>query len=257
MTLIASSQRSKGLQDMRWLRLSVIAGLLLPGAAMAADMPGLVPPPVAAPPAQILPSPANAAWYLRGDLGYYWGRMDGAQSAPGFANPSGNDLGNSITGGVGVGVKTRWLRTDVTLDYTAMKYTGTVATPGDTTAKVSAITALFNGYLDLGSWYGLTPYVGAGAGVSDLRTYDYTSTAAPPFAGGLSHTQWKFAWALMGGVGYTVAPNILVDLGYRYMDFGDVTTASDASGAMILKNLAAHEVRVGVRWSFDDSTSYR
>ena len=54
MTLIASSQRSKGLQDMRWLRLSVIAGLLLPGAAMAADMPGLVPPPVAAPPAQIL-----------------------------------------------------------------------------------------------------------------------------------------------------------------------------------------------------------
>ena len=110
MTLIASSQRSKGLQDMRWLRLSVIAGLLLPGAAMAADMPGLVPPPVAAPPAQILPSPANAAWYLRGDLGYYWGRMDGAQSAPGFANPSGNDLGNSITGGVGVGVKTRWLR---------------------------------------------------------------------------------------------------------------------------------------------------
>ena len=198
MTLIASSQRSKGLQDMRWLRLSVIAGLLLPGAAMAADMPGLVPPPVAAPPAQILPSPANAAWYLRGDLGYYWGRMDGAQSAPGFANPSGNDLGSSITGGVGVGVKTRW-----------------------------------------------------------LRTYDYTSTAAPPFAGGLSHTQWKFAWALMGGVGYTVAPNILVDLGYRYMDFGDVTTASDASGAMILKNLAAHEVRVGVRWSFDDSTSYR
>lgn len=32
-------------------------------------------------------------------------------------------------------------------------------------------------------------------------------------------------------------------------NFGDVTTASDASGAMILKNLAAHEVRVGVRWS--------
>jgi hypothetical protein len=36
------------------------------------------------------------------------------------------------------------------------------------------------------------------------------------------------------------------------MDFGDVDTASDAAGAMTLKNLAAHEVRVGVRWSFDD-----
>lgn len=230
----------------------MIAGLLLPGAAMAADMPGLVPPPVTAPIAHILPSPTGLAWYLRGDLGYYWGRMDSAQSAAPFANPTTNDLGSGATGGVGVGVKSDWLRTDLTVDYTGMKYTGTVATPGDTTAKVTAITALFNGYLDLGSWYGLTPYVGAGAGVSNLRTYDYASTAAPPFTGGLSHTQWKFAWALMGGVAYAVAPNILVDLGYRYMDFGDVTTASDASGAMILKNLAAHEVRVGVRWSFDD-----
>lgn len=235
----------------------MIAGLLLPGAAMAADMPGLLPPPVVAPIAHILPSPSHMAWYLRGDLGYYWGRMDGAQSAAPFSSPSNNDLGSGVAGGVGVGVKSDWLRTDVTLDYTGMKYTGTVVTPGDTTAKVSAITALFNGYLDLGSWYGVTPYIGAGVGASNLRTYDYASTAAPPFTGGLSHTQWKFAWALMGGVAYTVAPNILVDLGYRYMDFGDVTTASDASGAMILKNLAAHEVRVGVRWSFDDSTIYR
>lgn len=44
----------------------------------------------------------------------------------------------------------------------------------------------------------------------------------------------------------------MVDLSYRYMNFGDVTTASDAFGAMTLKNLAAHEVRVGLRWSFDD-----
>ena len=223
----------------------MIAGLVLPGAAMAADMPGLVPPPD--PTATILPSPA--AWYLRGDLGYYRGRIDGAQSAPGFASPSSSALGDGLTGGLGLGLTTRWLRTDLTVDYAGLKYTGTVATPDDTTAKVSAITALINGYLDLGTWYGLTPYVGAGAGMSSLRAYDYASAAAPPFTGGLSHTQLKFAWALMGGVGYAVAPNILVDLGYRYIDFGDVTTASDASGAMILKNLAAHEVRVGVRWS--------
>ena len=233
-----------------------MAGLLLPGAATAADMPGSVSP-VAAPIEQTLPSSAPAAWYLRGDLGYYWGRMDGAQSAPGFANPGDNGLGDGVTGGVGVGLKAGWLRADLTVDYTGMKYTGSVAAPGDTTAKVAAVTGLFNGYLDLGTWYGLTPYVGAGAGVSDLRTYDYASTAAPPFAGGLSHTQWKFAWALMAGVGYEVTPNLLVDLGYRYMDFGDVTTASDASGAMILKNLAAHEVRVGVRWSFNDNTIIR
>ena len=111
---------------------------------------------------------------------------------------------------------------------------------------------MFNGYLDLGTWYGITPYLGAGAGVANLRTHDYSSTAAPPFASGLSHSEWKFAYAVMTGVGYSIAPNITVDAGYRYVNFGNVTTASDAFGAMTLKNLAAHEVRVGVRWSFDD-----
>ena len=56
----------------------------------------------------------------------------------------------------------------------------------------------------------------------------------------------------MAGAGYSIAPNIVLDAGYRYVNFGDVTTASDSIGAMTLKNLAAHEVRVGVRWSFDD-----
>jgi opacity protein-like surface antigen len=120
------------------------------------------------------------------------------------------------------------------------------------TAKVSAITSLFNGYLDLGTWYGLTPYIGAGGGVSYLRTFDYVSTQAPPFTAGLSNTQWKFAWALMSGAAVNLTQALAVDVNYRYLNLGDVHTASDAFGAMTLKNLAAHEVRVGVRWSFDD-----
>jgi len=238
---------------MRRLRRLAIIGILgqatvATNAATAADMPENLPPPPK--PALIVP---HGGWYVRGDLGYYWGHVDGAQSAPGFPNPTGNSLSNGFTGGAGVGYKSDWLRTDVTLDYTApMKYQGSVASPNDTSAKVSAVTALFNGYLDLGTWYRATPYIGAGAGVSYLRTTDYVSTAAPPFAGGSSNTQWRFAWAAMGGVAYAVAPNVIVDVGYRYLNLGDATTGSDAFGAMTLKNLAAHELRVGVRWSFDD-----
>jgi opacity protein-like surface antigen len=235
---------------MSWWRLCAVAGLLVSEAAIAADMPGTVmPPPDVAP--LSLPI-ARPAWYLRGDLGYYWGTMGGAQSAPGFASPTANDNGNGFIGGVGAGVKSDWLRTDVTVDYTAMKYSGTIATPGDVTAKVNAVTALFNGFLDLGSWYGVTPYLGAGAGVANLRTSDYASTVAPPFAADMSRSQWKFAWAVMGGIGYSIAPNLTIDAGYRYVNFGDVATAADSFGSMTLKNLAAHEVRVGVRWSFDD-----
>jgi opacity protein-like surface antigen len=56
----------------------------------------------------------------------------------------------------------------------------------------------------------------------------------------------------MLGAAYAVAPNTMIDVGYRYINYGDVATASDSFGAMNFKNIAAHEVHVGVRWSFDD-----
>ena len=223
-------------------------------AAVAADMPQELPPPpeIVAPP--ILDF--NTGWYLRGDLGYNWGRMQGAQSALGFSDPTDNKLNGGALAGVGAGIKTQWLRTDLTVDYSVpLKYEGSIRAPNDTTAKISAVSTLFNGYIDLGTWYNATPYLGAGAGAAYLVASDYTSTAAPPFSGDTEHKQWNFAWAVMAGVGYAVAPNLMVDVGYRYIDFGDVKTNADAFGAMTFKNIAAHEVRVGLRWSFDDFPS--
>jgi opacity protein-like surface antigen len=241
---------------MVWLRTlvcSAAALALLGAAAQAADMPDYppeLPPPIHEKP---LIEDSGSGWYLRGDLGYAFGRLQSAESAAPFPDPTENTLGDGFVAGVGAGYKSKWLRTDVTLDYTSpLKYTGTILAPDDTTAKVEAVTALFNGYIDLGTWYRATPYIGAGAGVSQLHTTDYASTAAPPFTPGLAHTQWQFTWAAMAGVGYAIAPNLMLDLNYRYMNFGDVTTASDSFGAMTLKNLYAHEVRVGIRWYFDD-----
>ena len=130
-----------------------------------------------------------------------------------------------------------------------MKYE---ATPGGTSAKVSASTFLFNGYLDLGTWYRATPYIGAGAGAARMRISDYASTAMPPFSGDGANTKWNFAYAGMAGIAYAISPNTMIDVGYRYINFGDVTTGGDAFGSMTVKQIAAHEVRVGLRWSFDD-----
>jgi len=232
-----------------------VAGVLSLHAAgaLAADMPNTLPP-VYEPTHPIFhPLDLNTGWYLRGDLGYGWGRIAGAQSASGFPNSTDNKLDSAFMAGIGAGIKTQWLRTDLTLDYsTPMKYEGSILAPKDTTAKISAVSLLFNGYLDLGTWYGATPYLGAGAGTAYLRAFDYASPAAPPFTGDTAHTQWNFAWAVMAGVGYAVAPNLMIDVGYRYIDFGNAQTASDSLGAMTFKDIAAHEVRVGLRWSFDD-----
>lgn len=246
---------------MSWLRKGFVRkGLMSPvigGAALvatmtgglAADMPGntLPPPPLAVRPVQR--TEIHSGWYLRGDLGYRFGRSGGAEAA-GFAAPASEKMGNSIAAGLGAGIKSEWLRTDFTIDVAApMKYE---AEPGGTSAKVSATTFMFNGYLDLGTWYRATPYIGAGAGAARLRISDYTSTAMPPFSGDTARAKWNFAYAGMAGVAYAISPNTMIDVGYRYINFGDATTGSDAFGSVTLKQIAAHEVRVGLRWSFDD-----
>jgi opacity protein-like surface antigen len=242
------------------LKMFALAGALTVQAAgaMAADMPNTLPPPdLMPPPVREWHQPRSdfwdTGWYLRGDIGYSWGRLDSAQSATGYTDPTDNKLGSAFTGDVGAGVKSRWLRTDVTLDYASpAKYKGTIATSDDVTAKISAMTALFNGYLDLGTWYRATPYIGAGAGAAYVSASDYMSTVAPPFTGDTAHSQWNFAWAVMAGVGYRISHNLMLDVGYRYIDYGDAKTASDSNGAMTFKDVAAHEVRIGLRWSFDD-----
>lgn len=236
---------------MSLLRMSVIGGAVLiasTAGALAADMPSNLPPP---PLARPFPRPEPlSGWYLRGDLAYRFGRVDGASPPSAFSTPSTDSMGNSVAAGLGAGIKTNWLRTDFTADIaTPMKYE---ASPGGTSAKVSASTILFNGYLDLGSWYRATPYIGAGAGTARVSVSDYSSTVMPPFSGDGSRSKWNFAWAAMAGVAYAISPNTMVDIGYRYLNIGDATTGSDAFGNTTLKNIAAHEVRVGLRWSFDD-----
>jgi hypothetical protein len=65
---------------------------------------------------------------------------------------------------------------------------------GDTTANISAVTALFQGLSRPRHLvWADTIYIGAGAGASRIKVSDYTSTLAPPFTPGLTNTQWKFA----------------------------------------------------------------
>lgn len=241
---------------MGWLRTLVVSGAALglsSTLALAADMPGY--PPLPPPPSEYKPAiiDITSGWYLRGDLGYYWGLGNNPESSAPFTSPTNSSYGKGYTAGFGAGFKSRWLRTDLTVDYmAAMDYTGSALTADDTTAKIQATTALFNGYIDLGTWYRMTPYIGAGVGAAYVSVYDYASAGAPPFTGDTNKDQWRFAWAATAGVAVAVAPNVMVDVGYRYLNIGDVSTGTDAFGVTTFKNVAAHEVRVGLRWSFDD-----
>ena len=230
--------------------LATIAALGLFGSlAQAADMPRdyLPPPPPERTPVLI---ESAGGWYIRGDLGGYWGIATTPSSVAPSPDPSASSVGKGFVAGLGAGFKSRWLRTDFTVNYMSpMQYTGTVFAADDTTAKIQSTTLLVNGYIDLGTWYRITPYIGGGVGTAYVSVSDYV---APLYTGENARRQWNFAWAAMAGLAFPIAPNLLLDAGYRYVNAGNVAVGDGALGGMNFKNVAAHEVRVGLRWSFDD-----
>lgn len=155
----------------------------------------------------------------------------------------------AITGGIGAGYQVNeFLRLDATLDGTpTTQYSGVVSTTEST--KISAINLMANAYVDLGTYQGFTPYVGAGIGAADLTTSAAMSNGSTQRAGGAS--RWNFAYALMAGTSYRINSSLALDLGYRYIHEGRAQSADTGSGAVTYDNVRAHEIRMGLRYSLN------
>jgi opacity protein-like surface antigen len=215
----------------------------------AADMPGSWPPPTPV-------MDEVSGWYLRGDIGYRGTTIRDAATAIGFPVPIDNHLDGSYWGGLGVGIKWGKLRTDLTADYGAeMDYSGANGA-ATASARIQTITSLANIYYDIGTWWGITPYIGAGAGFAYVRTSDYQSATIPPLSNAESFERYNFSWAVMAGESYQVTPSLSVDAGYRFIDQGDAKTATTASGDLTLHALQSHEFRIGLRWMYDNPSAY-
>ncbi|MCA1298211.1 outer membrane protein [Stappia indica] len=210
-------------------------------------------------------------WYLRGDIGYkIYQNPSVSYGALDFVN---EDMNNTGVVGIGAGYRfSDYLRADVTLDYEfpasvkANAPCGTCGIGGTAsysreTADIDVWTMLVNGYIDIGTWRGFTPYVGGGIGTSYVTTrnikFQNPNGATGTYPG---DSTWNFSWALMAGASYAMTPNWSLDAGYRYLNIGNGYSSSFTTGGVTRKiryeDLAAHEFRVGVRYTFDSGPSY-
>lgn len=247
---------------MRCLKIAVVTGFLTAtaSAASAAD------PRVVLPPAPAIED-SHETWYLRGDIGY----VDHKRPEADFtADPFMGSLireGIADSGMVGIGVGYRFsphFRADVTVDHrfnTRLK--GVAPTPAFATASImdtglfQSSTLMLNGYVDLGTAGGFTPYLGAGFGIASNVISNFARTTNDAVA---DITSWEriaggndysFAWALMAGVAYQLSSSFTLDLGYRYLSLGDVKTRNYVAGTGAdIESIGAHEVRLGVRYAF-------
>jgi opacity protein-like surface antigen len=161
------------------------------------------------------------------------------------------------------------------------------------TIKVSQYNnmGLVNAYLDLGTYWGVTPYIGAGAGVnantmSGTLNYYQTSNGAiyaanltptgtypqiwvdqygnrinpqPNIAFNqqnwnrtISSTKYTPAWALMAGFGIPLTPSAMLDIGYRYLNTGTSTTLMNpATGTVLKQTNSSQQIKIGIRYMIE------
>ena len=253
------------------------AASLLSSVAFAADMPSIAAPPAYAPP-QV---EDFGGWYLRGDIGFSNQRVRRLNNVLDANNTSSvQNLGFNTAGifGLGVGYKVNnWFRVDVTGEYRGnSQFFGTdrISLPGGVGTETYHATksewvVLANAYVDLGTWWYITPFIGAGVGGARVGIANFTDQgianngagALPGLVFGDNLSKWNLAWAIHAGLAYKVSPNFTVELAYRYLDMGDGLTgdlrafdgANNVVNPTTFKNITSHDLKLGVRWNLDSS----
>jgi opacity protein-like surface antigen len=287
--------------------LAVAAGVVFAGGGLAeaVDL-----PPAPTLPAQSASEDEFMGWYLRGDIGLGVAVAEPSLvSAPGpvatgvlggVLSPAAFWASNNTTpppfGMIDAGVGYRfnaWFRMDGTLEYrgggvrshssltdpASPAFGGPVDCAYFDRADVSSIVGLLNGYADLGTYWGFTPFVGAGFGFADNRASGFADrgladTLKGPLgvsAGSFSSgSRTSFAWALMAGLDYDLAPNLKLELGYRYLNYGSLAAAgfrcvagaagafgpADCDGVLLAVSsrgmLASSDFRLGLIWTLGE-----
>ncbi len=152
-------------------------------------------------------------------------------------------------------------------------------------ARNSAWNGMLNGYVDLGTFAGFTPYVGAGVGalmtrtkvaatatcrnetltslvntnddLAKTRTTTETTTSftcrsgdnEPTEVGSLSHTDYHLLYGLSAGFSYQISKNTSLDVGYQYLNAPGIKYyAVNDEGIAERKGMDAHQVKVGLRY---------
>ena len=233
----------------------------------------------------------GTGWYIRGDIGVSFLEATSDITVNAFSGETG--LGHPITLGVGGGYQlNKYIRGEVMLGQLTSLEVGLrsdtigcgnefvlgIATPitGNCYIAVNgepAHTSLMaNAYFDFGTYYGITPYVGAGVGTTYVTWNQLSSQiicigngpADCGAGGGAGFNQlandvynaqsaFVFSYNVMAGFAYDLSENWKLDVGYRWLTVGSVDVASTSNNPGIQTGfnsgtMDVHEIKVGLRY---------
>jgi opacity protein-like surface antigen len=252
--------------------------------ALAADFP----PALQQPAYQSAPA-SESGWYLRGDVGVGVQRFqafDHFQTNAAFVWPASWQIVQKQTDDAtfvdfGVGYQANnWLRFDATAEHrTSSKFKvigsyhefcvgGTATCFDQYDGSHAAEVFMLNAYLDLGTWWCLTPFVGAGVGgawntVTSVSDVGFIADGTTGFGfSSANASSWNLAWSAQAGLAYNVSSNLKLELAVRYLNLGSVKTpvvncsslgcqgTGGPAAFYTLTNFDSLDLKVGMRWMF-------
>ncbi|MER9233561.1 porin family protein [Mesorhizobium sp. M0622] len=207
-----------------------------------------------------VPVEVGSGWYLRGDVSYLAQKSYRTVDL-GFNAANYEENEDPVFASIGFGYHFNdYLRADLNLGYLPGNKIGVSYDSGTTVAsgdlKNFAFSGILNGYVDLGTYVGITPYLGAGIGLVQSRrrlSADYFTNNGNPADDFVTHdnkTQYSFAYTLNAGLAYQVSKNVSVDLGYQYFSAPDAEyqTVESLISYPIRKGITNHQVKIGLRY---------
>jgi opacity protein-like surface antigen len=247
-----------------------------------------------------VPVEVGSGWYLRGDIGYAFSHPFEHQITANGSTSFTNDS-SLFTGSIGMGYHINdFLRVELNGgilptnkfgDHALVPagcdgHTNTaIIIPGGTTiiqrdpataaceasnrGTNKGYSVMANGYVDLGTYVGITPYIGGGVGIAYNKYFktqgerDCVEVAPDSTnAGGFfcddpagykgsedSEAQYNLAYSIGAGLSYQVTKNVSLDLGYEYFSIPSAKYVAYDSGAFnIHKGIDYQTVKLGVRY---------
>ncbi len=110
---------------------------------------------------------------------------------------------------------------------------------------VSTVFVMANAIADLNIGGPITPYIGGGIGVGFVDV-----TYAPSATTIIDDNSTQFAWQIMAGLAYDIAPKTELFAGYRYRATTDASVSASLFSADFDVENAASIVEAGLRFSF-------
>jgi opacity protein-like surface antigen len=120
--------------------------------------------------------------------------------------------------------------------------------------NVAAQRLMLNAYRDYPLGHRVAAYATLGLGIAKVKSSGWQATTTRDYA---SNTQTNLAYAVGAGLTYSPIESVSVDLGYRYIDMGDVesgynnfTNGRGLRDEQMKAHLVSSEIALGVRYLF-------